>query len=380
MPEMETMTAGSPVGRYEILSLLSAGGMGELYLARDPELGRELVIKLLPKRGVFHPDALERFSREARAASALNHPNIVTVYEVGESPSGNFIAMELVEGRTLRELRSESPSVTTVARIGAQAARALAVAHAAGIIHRDIKPDNLMLRDDGYLKVLDFGIAQLSQGDGASGDRDSRITHPGMVVGTMRYMSPEQASGHAVTPASDVFSLGLVLYELAAGRHPFDSSSDMAVLSGIILRQPVPPSRYNSRLPGALDSLILRMLAKSPADRPQPSEVDEVLDGIVALQSTGRHATTAINTPSGVIGRESELAALVEAFDSAQEGRPVLMCISGEPGIGKTTLVEAFLRGLSGSRPHAVALGRCSERLAGSEAYLPLLDAIADLP
>src|SRR4029078_566084 len=196
------IAAGAPVGRYEILSLLSAGGMGELYHARDPELGRELVVKLLPRRGVFHPDAVELFVHEARAASALNHPNIVTVYEIGESPSGHFIAMELIEGRTLRELRAESPSIPKIARIGAQAARALAVAHAAGIIHRDIKPENLMLRDDGYLKVLDFGIAQLGVHDKAGDSPDARITQPGMVVGTMRYMSPEQAQGAAVTPAT----------------------------------------------------------------------------------------------------------------------------------------------------------------------------------
>src|SRR5829696_7367821 len=160
MTVSEVVAAGSPVGRYEIIALLSAGGMGELYHARDPELGRDVVVKLLPRRGVFHPDAVERFVREARAASALNHPNIVTVYEIGESPSGNFIAMELIEGRTLRDLRAESPSIPTIAKIGAQAARALAVAHAAGIIHRDIKPENVMVRDDGYVKVLDFGSAK----------------------------------------------------------------------------------------------------------------------------------------------------------------------------------------------------------------------------
>ena len=229
MTVSEIVAAGSPVGRYEIVSLLSAGGMGELYHARDPELGRDLVVKLLPRRGVFHPDAVERFVREARAASALNHPNIVTVYEIGESPSGHFIAMELIEGRTLREIRAESPSIPTIAKVGAQAARALAVAHSAGIIHRDIKPENVMVRGDGYVKVLDFGIAQLTS---TSDDTDmSRITQPGVVVGTMRYMSPEQAQGNQVTPASDIFSLGIVLYELAAGRHPFDASSDMAVLS-----------------------------------------------------------------------------------------------------------------------------------------------------
>jgi tetratricopeptide (TPR) repeat protein len=378
MTVSEIVTAGSPVGRYEIISLLSAGGMGELYHARDPELGRDLVVKLLPRRGVFHPDAVERFVREARAASALNHPNIVTVYEIGESPSGNFIAMELIEGRTLREIRADSPSIPTISRIGAQAARALAVAHSAGIIHRDIKPENVMVRDDGYVKVLDFGIAQLTSVSDAGSDV-SRITQPGVVVGTMRYMSPEQAQGNIVTPASDIFSLGIVLYELAAGRHPFDSSSDMAVLSAIILRDAIPPSRINSRVPAVFDSLVMRMLVKDPEKRPTALEVDEILDSIVALQTASRHTSTAVATQTGVIGREQELEALAEGFDAAKSGRASLICVSGEPGIGKTTLIEAFLRGLSGSQAHSVALGRCSERLAGAEAYLPFLDAIDDL-
>ena len=374
----DRIDAGSVVGRYEIVSMLSAGGMGELYHARDPELGRDLVVKLLPRRGVFHPDAVERFVREARAASALNHPNIVTVYEIGESPSGNFIAMELIEGRTLRELRSESPSVATIARIGAQAARALAVAHQAGIIHRDIKPENLMLRDDGYLKVLDFGIAQLTQ-PGTALEADTRITQPGMVVGTMRYMSPEQATAKPVTPASDIFSLGIVLYELAAGRHPFDSSSDMAVLSAIILREALPPSRLNSRIPAVFDSLVMRMLSKHPEERPTAVEVDDILDSVIALQTASRHASSAVVAQRGVIGREPEMAALVSSFEVARQGRSAMVCVSGEPGIGKTTLVETFLRSIADSSAHFVAVGRCSERLAGAEAYLPLLDAIEDL-
>src|SRR5215213_3170401 len=236
MAQRDTLQAGSTLDRYEVVSRMSAGGMGEVYRARDPLLERELVLKVLPQRAQFNADALERFVREARAASALNHPNIITIYAIGEAESCHFIAMELVRGRTLRQLAKDRAPVRTVAQVGAQAARALAVAHEAGIVHRDIKPENVMVRDDGYVKVLDFGIAQLSQTNGADSD-DSRLTRPGMVVGTMRYMSPEQATAGEVTPASDIFSLGIVLYELAAGRHPFEASSDMAVLSSIILRE-----------------------------------------------------------------------------------------------------------------------------------------------
>src|SRR5687767_3706769 len=310
MSARDAIAAGAPVGRYEIVSLLSAGGMGELYRARDPELGRDLVLKLLPRRGVFHPDALERFVREARAASALNHPNIVTVYEIVESTAAHFIAMELISVRTLREVQAETLSIQAVATNVAQAAHARSVAHAAGINHRDIKPENLMLRDDGYLKVLDFGIAQLSARGPGDDANDSRITQPGMVVGTMRYMSPEQAQGNQVTPATDVFSLGIVLYELAAGRHPFESSSDMAVLSAIILRDALSQSRMNSRVPAFFDAHVMRMMAKTPADRPGAAEVDEILDGIVAIQDSGRHATLTVAGPSGVMGREVELQAM----------------------------------------------------------------------
>jgi tetratricopeptide (TPR) repeat protein len=378
MSESESVVAGHPVGRYEVVSLIGAGGMGELYRARDPELGRNLVIKILPRRVGLHPDSVERFVREARAASALNHPNIITVYEIGESAFGHFIAMELIEGRNLRELKSETPTIAGVAKIGAQAARALSVAHEAGIIHRDIKPDNLMLRDDGYVKVLDFGIAQLSDRGDGFGTEDTRLTQPGMVVGTMRYMSPEQAGGKKVTPASDIFSLGIVLYELVTGRHPFDATSDMATLSSIMLREPPSPMKLNARIPESLDDLLIQMLKKDPTRRPVAADVARILDTVVVLQASDRFLPTIIEDATGVIGRDPELAVLRDGFESARSGHGAMICVSGEPGIGKTTLVEAFLRHISGMR-HVVALGRCSERLAGAEAYLPLLDAIDDL-
>ncbi|HVF41010.1 MAG TPA: protein kinase, partial [Gemmatimonadaceae bacterium] len=369
----DPIAAGTTFGRYQITSLLSAGGMGEVYHARDPELERDLVLKLLPRRAAFHPDALQRFIREARAASALNHPNIVTIYEIGEAPGGHFIAMELVQGRTLRELRKEATTIPRIANIGAQAVRALAVAHAAGIVHRDIKPENLMVRDDGYLKVLDFGIARLSQLHGSADE--AIITRPGMIVGTMRYMSPEQGVGEAVESASDLFSLGLVLYELAAGRHPFESSSDMAVLSGIVTREAIPPSRFNARVPEIFDSLMIRMLAKDPAARPKADEVAEILDRMGSTQGSVSRIPAAAQG-GVVVGREPEMQTLSEAFQAVAGGRGSMVCVSGEPGIGKTTLIEEFLRKMSASEPFSLVMGRCSERLAGAEAYLPLLDAI----
>ena len=378
MPSIDTLQTGSVIDRYEVVARISAGGMGEVYRARDPLLERELVLKVLPQRAQFNSDALERFVREARAASALNHPNIVTIYAIGEADNCHFIAMELVKGRTLRQVGKDNATVKVVADVGSQAARALAVAHEAGIVHRDIKPENVMLRDDGYVKVLDFGIAQLSQTDGAESGNDSRLTRPGMVVGTMRYMSPEQATAGEVTSASDIFSLGIVLYELAAGRHPFDASSDMAVLSSIILREAPPASRFNPRLPRDLDALLSRMLSKTPASRPSAIEVATLL-GAMAEPVTATPNAASSAPRNETVGRELEKAALREEFAGALTGRAAMVCVSGEPGIGKTTLVEDFLSDLERGPAHLVARGRCSERLAGAEAYLPVLDALEDL-
>ena len=378
MPQRDTLQTGSIIDRYEVVARISAGGMGEVYRARDPLLERELVLKVLPQRAQFNSDALERFVREARAASALNHPNIVTIYAIGEADDCHFIAMELVKGRTLRQVGKDHAAVKVVAQVGAQAARALAVAHEAGIVHRDIKPENVMVRDDGYVKVLDFGIAQLAQTEGAESNNDSRLTRPGMVVGTMRYMSPEQATAAEVTPASDIFSLGIVLYELAAGRHPFEASSDMAVLSSIILREAPLASRINPRLPRELDVLLSRMLAKNPAARPAAIEVATLLG---AIAEPAAQAPNAAGLPGRgeTVGRELEKTTLRDEFAAALSGRASMVCVSGEPGIGKTTLVEDFLSELERGPSHLVARGRCSERLAGAEAYLPVLDALEDL-
>ena len=262
------LSAGSAVGSYVVDSQLGAGGMGEVYRAHDPRLRRDVAIKVISEAMSADPVAVDRFIREALAVSALNHPNIVTIYETGETAGARYIAMELVRGRTLRELVRERMPWARAADIGRQAAEALAVAHAAQIVHRDVKPENVMVRDDGYVKVLDFGLARIERAVGGTAATVSLDTHTGLVIGTIGYMSPEQARGESVTTASDVFSLGIVIYEALTGQHPFPAASPLAVLHAILGDQPVAPSRLVPDLPVAFDEIVLECLQKDQRLRP----------------------------------------------------------------------------------------------------------------
>jgi predicted ATPase/predicted Ser/Thr protein kinase len=360
------------IAGFEVLRLLGKGGMGLVYKARQKSLGRLVALKLLPKECARDPDWLARFRREARMASALNHPHICTIYDIGESASRPFISMELVEGRTLEELVGEQHPPQELARLLGHAAKALSAAHAAGIVHRDIKPANLMVRDDGIVKVLDFGLArQLPTGGARGAVPQSKNTDPGTRVGTPLYMSPEQAQAALVDASSDIFSLGLVLYELATGQHPFGADSEIGVLNAIITQTPVQPSRLNPQIPAAMEALIQHMLAKDRRLRPTAMEVEAAL-----AQSTMKIP----GKPAGsrpTVGRQRERTALRAAFEEAASGRGSMLCVTGEPGLGKTTLVESFLEDLAASgQSWRLARGCCSERLAGAEAYLPVLEAL----
>ena len=222
-----TIQAGTHFGRYEIRSPIGAGGMGEVYLAHDAQLDRPVALKLLPSDVTQDADRLRRFQQEARATSALNHPNILTIYEIGEADGTHFIATEFIDGTTLRDqMARERMKIDEILDVSIQVASALAAAHEAGIIHRDIKPENIMLRRDGYVKVLDFGLAKLTEPksprfDSTAPTRMRGNTSPGMVMGTVNYMSPEQARGLKVDARTDIFSFGVVLYEMLAGRAPF---------------------------------------------------------------------------------------------------------------------------------------------------------------
>ncbi len=370
---------GQTISHYRLGDRLGGGGMGVVYQAHDTRLDRPVALKFLPEAYTQDPRALERFQREARTASALNHPHLCTIYAIDEYQGQPFLVMELIEGQTLRGLVGQRPSLVTLAEVIGQVAKALAAAHAAGIVHRDIKPENIMVRDDGYVKVLDFGLARRLP-TGLASTSSGEASDPGLLLGTLRYMSPEQARSETASSASDIFALGIVLYELAAGQHPFPADSHIGVLNAIMAQPPLPPTRLNPEIPAALEGLLLRMMEKDPRLRPQAAEVDAALTEL-ARNTTGPHAGAGLlSIQRHTVGRQPELAELRAGFASVVAGRGLLLCVAGEPGIGKTTLVEEFLEELAaGDRTCRLARGRCSERLAGTEAYLPFLEALDSL-
>ncbi|HEX5217423.1 MAG TPA: protein kinase, partial [Vicinamibacterales bacterium] len=264
------LAPGTRIGRYEIRSQLGSGGMGEVYRARESTLNRDVALKFLPSNLSQDADRLRRFEQEARAASALNHPAIVAIYELGDSDGQPYISMELVEGQTLRQLLSRGPVPSKRAlKIAAQVASALAKAHAAGIVHRDLKPENLMVSADDHAKILDFGLAKLTADDARIADLSTMIDHgtrPGLIMGTVGYMSPEQASGGTVDFRSDQFSFGLVLYELLTGHRAFERATAAETLAAIIRDDP-PPLDLPAASPLPTQWIVERCLAKTPEDR-----------------------------------------------------------------------------------------------------------------
>jgi eukaryotic-like serine/threonine-protein kinase len=267
-----SLSAGTKLGPYEILAPLGAGGMGEVYRARDERLKRDVAIKVLPAELAADPERRTRFEREARAASALSHPNILTIYDIGSMDSTVYIAMELVDGGTLKDLSASGPvPVKKLLEVSVQIAQGLAAAHAAGIVHRDLKPQNVMVSRHGFVKILDFGLAKLvapEEGEvsalqTAAGDP----TRPGMVMGTVGYMSPEQAAGRAVDFRSDQFSFGSIVYELATGKRAFERGTTAETMTAIIREEPEPVSQLNPKVPAPVRWLVERCLAKDPDDR-----------------------------------------------------------------------------------------------------------------
>jgi serine/threonine protein kinase len=290
-----TLPSGTQLGPYEIVEPLGTGGMGEIYRARDPRLGREVAIKLVSTEGAS-PTRLRRFETEARAAAQLSHPNVVTVFDVGTHEGRPYLVLELLEGATLREvLRSGTPIPCRAVSWALEAARGLGAAHQRGIIHRDFKPENIFLTRDGRLKVLDFGLAKLHEPFVAStpdpeSPSSTRDTTPGLLLGTVGYMSPEQIKGQRPGPCGDVFALGAVLYEMLSGRPPFPGGSAAEVLASILRDEPPPLSPEREPLPEGLEEIVRRCLAKDAGERyPTAREAAEALDAVRAgLEPDGR--------------------------------------------------------------------------------------------
>jgi serine/threonine protein kinase/Flp pilus assembly protein TadD len=355
------------ISHYRILDKLGSGGMGEVYLAEDTRLGRKLALKLLPADFTRDPDRVARFEQEARAASALNHPNIITIYEVGEHEGAHFIATEFIEGRTLRQLLPPGGMpLNSALEIAIQIAGALQAAHEAGITHRDIKPENVMIRPDGYVKVLDFGLAKLTERSDpkidltkpAKVDKEAATmlkpnTDPGTVLGTVTYMSPEQARGLRVDARSDVFSLGVMLYEMVAGAPPFDGATSSDVIAAILVREPAPISRLVAGIPSEFEWSLNKALRKERDDR--YDTVRSFLSDLKLLKSR--------------LDFETELARTGQS--------PSLFGISDEARVG---IGEAVTTEISGVVDEVIAspVRRSSGRAIDSLAILPLINDGAD--
>ncbi len=303
--DQPALEAGDSIGHYQVVSLLGVGGMGQVYLAEDAKLRRKVALKLLPASYTRDESRLRRFQQEARAASALNHPNILTIHELGEVDGEQFIATEFVEGETLRERLQRAPlNLAETLDVAVQIADALAAAHKAGIVHRDIKPENIMLRHDGYVKVLDFGLAKLTEQQEPATQTaatENVDISSGLVMGTVKYMSPEQARGRQVDPRSDIFSFGVVLYEMIAGRPPFEGKNSNELISTILKKEPSPLTD----VPEETQRLISRALRKKKEDRYQTIEdlladlkslKDQTVTNVGAQHQRGRWTGSAFST------------------------------------------------------------------------------------
>jgi len=357
------LAPGARIGPFEVLAPLGAGGMGEVYRARDPRLGREVAIKVLPAERLSDPTRRARFVQEARSASALNHPHIVTIHEIESSDGIDFIVMELVPGRTLDSLIPKSGMrLGEVLRLAIPIADALAAAHAKGIVHRDLKPANVMVTPEGVAKVLDFGLAKLTRADEPDGedattlDAQSRLSRPGTVSGTPAYMSPEQASGGAVDARSDIFSFGAVLYEMVTGRRPFAGASSAELLAALLKEQARPPSELVADLPRDLERIILRCLRKEPERRFQ-----HMVDVRIELQEVKEESDSQASAPAGSATPKRRSRRRFMALAAA--GFMVLVLASAvamtlwrlrQPGLPPPTVVQLT-----------------SERWAGSSSFSP---------
>ena len=281
------LSSGTKLGPYEIQSALGSGGMGEVYRARDTRLGRTVALKILPAHLSDNPEAKQRFEREAKTISSLNHPQICHLYDIGSQAGTDFLVMGFLEGQTLAErLRSGALALEQCLKIGMEICEGLEKAHRSGVVHRDLKPANIFLTQDGHTKLLDFGLARVNASaadpNAQTVASELNLTSPGTAIGTVIYMSPEQARGETLDERSDLFSLGVVLYEMSTGRRPFDGATSAIIFDAILNRHPQPLAESNPNLPAALGGLLTRLMAKNARDRCQSAH--EALDTLREIE------------------------------------------------------------------------------------------------
>jgi len=392
------MATDRRVGAYQLLDLVGQGGMGVVYKARDTRLDRYVALKFLSPHLSTHPEAKARFVQEARAASALDHANICTIYDIGESDDGRlFMAMTFCTGQTLKQKMARGRlSLEDSLHIARQVADGLQCAHEAGIIHRDLKPANLMLTEQGRVRILDFGIAKL---EGAT-----EWTRPGTQMGTVAYMSPEQAHGDRIDHRTDLWSLGVVLYEMLTGTRPFRGEYEQAMLYSILHETPTPVRTLCPEAPDALVRIVENLLRKDPGERyPDMATVSSRLLDVmtpsrhlperpaeVARITPPEHGETpaAMDSetwplepagPGPMVGRTDECAWLHYHLDEALAGKRRVVFVTGGAGVGKTTLVEAFVRDAKRRAAVWIGHGQCLEHRGAGEAYMPVLDALSRL-
>lgn len=380
------LATGQSVGNYRVMALLGAGGMGEVYLTEDTRLGRRVALKLLPAQFTTEPDRLHRFEREARAASSLNHPNIITIHEVGQVEGQPFIITEFIEGKTLRQqMAAARLRLQEALDVAIQVASALEAAHKAGIVHRDIKPENIMLRPDGLVKVLDFGLAKLTEaqppGPGAQATTLASVqTKIGLVMGTVTYMSPEQARGLAVDARSDIFSLGTVIYEMIAGQVPFEGATNSDMIVSILEREPMPLSLYAPGAPADLERIVRKALARDREERYQLAK-DLLIDLRNLKQEMELQAKLDAVRPAGSKGATP--AGLRVSVDTDEQ----LTTRSTDAEVALTVPSAAYLVGKIKTHKRAVALGLAVLMIAGAAIIYFIyftrgeaIDSIAVLP
>ena len=374
LAEDQTQTlVGQQIGRYRVLSLLGTGGMGEVYLAQDSRLGRKVAIKILPASFTKDQERVRRFEQEARAASRLSHPNICVIHEVGETDDGrHYITMEYIDGVTLRQrMTNLQMRLAEALDIAIQVASGLSAAHQAGIVHRDVKPENIMLRTDSYIKVLDFGLAKLTEKRQISADTESPAiaavkTDAGVVMGTASYMAPEQARGLEVDARTDIWSLGAALYEMVAGRAPFEGATTSDVIVSILEREPLPLEHHRSGVPTELQKIVSKALSKNREDRYQT--VEELVIDLKSLKRELEYGSRN-ETADGLAKRTSRQASRL--LSSAEYLISGIKQHQKAVGLAAATLIIAIAAG-------AYSYFNKSSKAIDSLAALPFVNVGAD--